>query len=143
MRVRLPIVFSLVAAVEIAALSGVASQGKPVLDYEFYKAKVEPIFLKKRVGHTRCVVCHAESNNAFRLEKLTPGSAAWSDEQSKKNFATVSNLVVPGDVATSRLLLQPLAVEAGGHVFHSGGRQFGSKKDPDWKTLVQWINGAK
>ena len=140
---RLPIVLSLVAAVEIAAISGVASQGKPVLDYGFYKAKVEPIFLKKRMGHTRCVVCHAESNNAFRLEKLTPGSAAWNEEQSKRNFATVSNLVVPGEVATSRLLLQPLAPEAGGHVYHSGGRQFGTKNDPDWKALVQWINGAK
>lgn len=122
MQVRLPIVLSLVAAVEIAALSGVASQGKPVLDYEFYKTKVEPIFLKKRVGHTRCVVCHAESNNAFRLEKLMPGSAAWSDEQSKKNFATVSNLVVPGDVATSRLLMQPAArVDiTRGHLLSSG-----------------------
>ena len=140
---RLSIVLSLVAAVEIATISGVASQGKPVLDYGFYKVKVEPIFLKKRVGHTRCVVCHAESNNAFRLEKLTPGSAGWSEEQSKRNFVTVSNLVVPGEVATSRLLLQPLAPEAGGHVYHSGGRQFGTKNDPDWKTLVQWINGAK
>ena len=140
---RLPIVLSLVAAVEIAAILGVASQGKPVLDYGFYKAKVEPIFLKKRMGHTRCVVCHAESNNAFRLEKLTPGSIAWNEDQSKRNFATVSNLVVPGEVATSRLLLQPLAPEAGGHVYHSGGRQFGTKNDPDWKALVQWINGAK
>ena len=79
----------------------------------------------------------------WRLEKLTPGSSVWSEEQSKRNFATVSNLVVPGDPATSRLLLQPLAPEAGGHVFHSGGRQFGTKNDPDWKALVQWINGTK
>jgi hypothetical protein len=143
MQLRLTIVISLVAAVEIAAISGAASQGQPVLDYGFYKSRVEPIFLKKRIGHTRCVVCHAESNNAFRLEKLTPGSAAWNEEQSKRNFATVSNLVVPGDPATSRLLLQPLAPEAGGHVYHSGGRQFATKNDPDWKTLVQWINGAK
>ena len=143
MPVRLTIMISLVALLEIAAISGAVAQGKPVLDYGFYKSRVEPIFLKKRVGHTRCVVCHAESNNAFRLEKLTPGSSVWSEEQSKRNFATVSNLVVPGDPATSRLLLQPLAPEAGGHVFHSGGRQFGTKNDPDWEALVQWINGAK
>ena len=89
---RLTIVISLIAAAEIAAISGAVSQGKPVLDYGFYKTKVEPVFLKKRVGHTRCVVCHAESNNAFRLEKLAPGSAAWNEEQSKRNFLMVSNL---------------------------------------------------
>src|SRR5262245_2752108 len=41
---------------------------KPTLDYEFYKARVEPIFLKKKAGHTRCVVCHSESNNFLKLE---------------------------------------------------------------------------
>jgi len=40
------------------------------LDYETFKTKVEPIFLMKRTGHARCVVCHAESNNAFRLQRL-------------------------------------------------------------------------
>ena len=38
-----------------------------------YKAKVEPIFLKKREGHARCVVCHAGAGNAFRLQPLAPG----------------------------------------------------------------------
>jgi hypothetical protein len=36
-----------------------------------------------------------------------------------------------------------LAPEAGGHAFHSGGRQFESKDDKDWKTLVAFVNGAK
>ena len=98
---------------------------------------------EKRRGHTRCDVCHADSNNAFRLEKLPPGSKVGTEEQSRSNFAMVSKLVVPGDPATSMLLMHPLAPEAGGHVFHSGGRQFASKNDRDWKTLVQWINGTK
>ena len=34
----------------------------------------------------------------------------------------VSKLVNPGDPDTSRLLMQPLAPEGGGDVFHSGGR---------------------
>ena len=29
------------------------------LDFDYYKTRVEPIFLKKRPGHARCVVCHA------------------------------------------------------------------------------------
>ena len=36
-----------------------------------------------------------------------------------------------------------LRPEAGGNVFHSGGRQFGTKQDPDYKVLVQWVSGAK
>src|SRR6266446_10649304 len=76
----------------------------PVLDYDFFKARVEPVFLEKRAGHTRCYVCHAESNNAFRLERLSPGTKSWTDEQSRRNFETVSRLVVPGNLAASRLL---------------------------------------
>ena len=131
---------ALAAALSLADLAVGASKA-PTLDYEFFKTKVEPIFLKKREGHTRCYVCHEEGNNAFRLEKLPPDAAFWSEEQSRKNFDAVSALVAPGDPANSRLLLQPLAPEAGGAAFHSGGRQFGSKDDPDWKTLARWVAG--
>ena len=115
----------------------------PALDFETFKSRVEPVFLQKRDGHTRCYVCHVESNNNFRLEKLSTGSSAWTEEQSRKNFEMVSKLVNPGDAATSRLLLHPLAPEDGGDVYHSGGRQFADKNDPAWKTLAQWINGEK
>ena len=126
-----------------AGVANPASRAAPTLDYEFFMKRVEPIFLEKRPGHTRCYVCHAESNNAFRLEKLAPGATFWSEEQSRENFEMVSTLVIPGDPATSPLLLHPLAPEAGGDIFHSGGRQFRSKDDPAWKSLAQWVNGAK
>ena len=111
------------------------------LDYDFYKSRIEPIFLKKRPTHGRCYVCHAESNNALRLEKISAGSRGWSEEQSEKNFRRVAALVVPGEPEKSKLLLQPLAPEAGGSAFHSGGRQFASKNDPDWEILAQWVRG--
>ena len=136
---------SLILSTFVATLaSPAAAQSPPALDYEFFKARVEPVFLKKRVGHTRCYVCHgAGSNNAFKLEKLPNGEKSWNEEQSRRNFATVSTLVTPGNLAASRLVTQPLAPEAGGHVFHSGGRQFASRDDPDYKALVQWVSGAK
>jgi hypothetical protein len=133
----------LVLTLVLAALAVPAAQAETVLDYGFFKRKVEPIFLKKRADHARCAVCHQQSNNAFRLEKLPDGASFWTEEQSKKNFATVSTLVVPGDPAQSRLLLQPLAPQAGGNAYHSGGWQFASKSDPDWKTLEAWVRGSK
>ena len=132
-----------VAAVGSTALvAQPASTPKPALDFAFYKARIEPIFLTKKAGHTRCVVCHAESNNFFKLEPLPSGAKTWTDEQSHKNFEVVSKLVTPGEPMVSRLTMHPLAPEAGGDVFHSGGRQFPSIKDKDWKTMAAWIKGA-
>jgi len=54
----------------------------------------------------------------------------------------VSKLVNPGEPMVSRLTMHPLAPEGGGDVFHSGGRQFMSVKDRDWKTMAEWIKGA-
>jgi hypothetical protein len=117
--------------------------GAQALDYKFFKARVQPIFLEKRAGHTRCVVCHSErSNNAFRLEKLAPGAKDWTEEQSRRNFEMASRLVVPGNPDAGLLLLHPLAPEAGGSAYHSGGRQFASKNDTEWKILADWVRGA-
>jgi hypothetical protein len=136
----------LAGSVVLAAIvsTGLVAQpkAKPTLDYDFYKARVEPIFLKKKAGHTRCVVCHSESNNFFKLEPMSSGAKAWNEEQSRKNFETVSKLVNPGEPMVSRLLMHPLAPEGGGDVFHSGGRQFMSVDDPDWKTMAAFVNGA-
>lgn len=115
----------------------------PALDFAFYSTRVEPLFLKRRAGHARCVVCHAGSTNAFHLQPLPAGSSTWTEEQSRRNFETVSRLVTPGDPASSRLLLHPLAATAGGDRFHSGGRQFASQDDPDWRILAEWVRNAK
>src|ERR1700738_3347090 len=135
---------TIVAAVAALAVSSSmrAAQTAPKLEYEFFKSRVEPVFLTKRPDHARCYACHVESNNAFHLERLSPGAREGSDEKSRRNCETVSILVNPGDPGTSRLLLHPLAPEGGGDVFHSGGRQFASKRDPAWRTLAAWVNGA-
>lgn len=137
--------FATVAALAVTLfVSGTASPAlAQSLDYEVFKTRVEPIFLAKRPGHVRCYVCHSDrSNNSFKLETIPAGGKFWTEEQSRRNFAVVSRLVAPGDPAKSLLLLHPLAPEAGGDAYHTGGRQFATKDDPNWKTLARWA-GAK
>jgi hypothetical protein len=112
------------------------------LDYEFFKAKVEPVFLAKRPGHTRCVVCHTINNAPLHLVPLSPGSTTWNDEQSRRNFVLVQKVVVPGWEG-SKLLTHPLAEHAGGDPHHGGGQQFASQNDPEWLTLKAFVLGAK
>ena len=51
--------------------------------------------------------------------------------------------MIPGKPEASRLLLMPLAHEAGGTEFHPGGKRWTSKSDPEWKELAQWITSAR
>jgi hypothetical protein len=134
----------------VAAALGFALAGTTLvsaaatLDYDFYKAKVQPIFLVKRPGHATCVMCHADANNMLRLEKLAAGQATWTEDQTRKNFDTVSKIVqAVDDPLTAKILTHPLAPEAGGDAFHSGGRQFADKNDPNYKIIAEWAQGAR
>jgi hypothetical protein len=130
-------------AVSALALAGAAVSEAAPLDYEYFKARVQPIFLTKRPGHAPCVMCHAQANNMLRLQKLPHNDTTWSEADTVKNFDTVSKIVAAADdPLQSKILVHPLAPEAGGDAFHSGGRQFADKNDPDWRTIADWVNGA-
>lgn len=146
----------LVAAFSAAQSAGTsagqeASASTQPLDFEFFKTRVEPIFLKRRMGHARCYFCHAAGVSGDTgiqpryLISLSPGSTFWTDNQSRINFQNVSYLVDLKDPMNSRILIHPLSPLAGGDTArpHIGGRQFASKEDPDWKTIAEWVRGAK
>src|ERR1700736_5220764 len=78
-----------------------AAQTAPKLDYEFFQSRLEPVFVPTRPRPARGYVYHVESNNAFRLERLSQGELAWTEEQSRRNFEMVEKLVNPGDPDTS------------------------------------------
>jgi hypothetical protein len=119
-----------------------ASKADPALDYDYFKATVEPVFLAKREGHTRCVVCHTVNNAPLRLVPLSPGATSWNDQQSRQNFVLIQKVVVPGWEG-SKLVTHPLLEEAGGDPHHGGGQQFTSQNDPEWQTLKAFVLGAK
>jgi YVTN family beta-propeller protein len=128
----------------VALASGAAAQtpaSAPTLDFDFFKTRVQPIFLAERPGHARCIACHA-SRTPLPLQPLAPGQTTWTDEESRKNFDAVRRLVVPGS-ANSRLLIHPLAESAGGDFYHNGGKHWSSQNDAEWLTIKAWVMGHK
>ena len=109
------------------------------LSYDFFKTDVQPIFLKKRPGHARCIACHGQGT-PLRLQPLAPGRTTWTEEESRKNFQAIQRVVAPGDL-NSRLLLHLLEEKAGGDFYHNGGKHFTSQNDPEWLTLKAWVIG--
>src|SRR4030088_3305499 len=69
------------------------SHGQAPLDFQTYRTRIEPIFLKQRQDGVRCYDCHSKLVTRLRLEPLSSGSASWTEEQSRRNFAIVSQLI--------------------------------------------------
>ena len=146
MRIALGVVgrlslFLLAAALVWAQPVSPAKDSGLELDYLFFKERVQPIFLQKRIGHARCITCH--SHRSPLLEPLDPGAETWTNEQSRRNFEIWKLFVVPGQPLESRMLLHPLAFEAGGDPFHAGGKHWGSQGDAEWQTLAAWVRGRR
>jgi hypothetical protein len=118
-----------------------AAPSAPTLDFQYFKDRVEPIFLHKRKGLARCYACHSQGT-PFRLQALAPGASAWSEEESRKNFEAARRLVNAANPTMTLLLRMPLAAEAGGIAFHPGGKHWTSKDDPEFQTMAAWVTGA-
>jgi len=131
---------TIAAWIRAASPASAPPQSTATLDFEVFKTRVQPLFLQKKAGFARCYVCHSQGTN-FRLQPLAAGATSWTEEQSRQNFNAVQRLVVPGDPASSRLLMMPLAEEAGGDPFHPGGKHWTSKNDPEWQMLSAWVRG--
>ena len=131
----------LMLAALFAQQPAAAPATRPALDYDFFRTRVQPIFLAKRPGHARCYTCHRGGAGVRYLQPLAPGATAWDEEQSQKNFQAVSRLVVAGDPMQSMLLRHPLAEKAGGDRFHEGGKHFTSQDNPEWQTFFAWVRG--
>jgi hypothetical protein len=148
-RVRRTLFHVAVLLAVICAASTPEGQGTPTpasgpsgLDFETFRTEIQPIFLARRGDHARCYACHSQGT-PLRLQELSPGATSWNEQQSRANFQAIEHVVVPGQPRLSRLLLMPLAHEAGGTEFHPGGKHFATLEDPEVKTLVAWISHVK
>ena len=121
-----------------AQTSGSPGAHAPQLDYEFFKTRVEPIFLKSRsADHARCYVCHQVSRHGggpLSLDLLSPGMSFWTDASVLGEAGIPSVVFGPGggrnhglgflaarlfDDGRRRQLLDPLAQAGCGWQFAS------------------------
>ena len=118
-----------------------ASEASPApLSFEFFRTCVQRIFLDKREDRMECVHCHGGGARGF-ARAIPEGRDYWNLEESQRNFEILRRYVEPGFPLMSRFLTHPLAPEAGGDHYHSGGRRWPSQADPEWQMLAAWVRG--
>ena len=114
---------------------------EPAIDFEFFRACVQPVFSTAREGHIRCSNCHAAGMIGFA--PVPEANGAWSDQEARRAFQVLSRLIVPGNPDQSRFLLKPLHPDGGGSYTHNGPRRWQSRDDPEWRMLAQWVRGER
>ena len=111
-------------------------------DVESFRKTIEPIFMKDRggtmPGYAACVMCHTWQTS-LRFDLETPASdAGWTPDQSRMNFAMITQLVNTRSPENSYLLAKPLEPKAGG-LGHTGGTYWTSRSDPEYQAVLAWI----
>ena len=117
------------------------AKAEPPVDFEFFRACVQPMFANPREGHIQCSNCHAAGLIGFA--PAPQDGKAWSDQEAKRAFATVTRLIIPGNPEQSRFLLKPLHPDGGGSYTHNGPRRWPTRNDPEWQLLAQWVRGER
>jgi len=79
------------------------------LDFQTYRNRVEPIFLKKRGKHARCYSCHSHSESLFDeadhrlfIGTREPGKLIVRDSDSGEVVANLAGVSLVDDVGYSR-----------------------------------------
>lgn len=129
------------------------SDGKPMmnstraLDYDFFVARVIPLLAAKGRDGNACMDCHA----THAILKLNPPDKAgrFTEAQLRENYASalrVSDLINPEN---SLLLRKPISdasqegVVGARRTPHGGGPRWTGADDPAYRTVLEWINGAR
>ena len=114
---------------------------EPEIDFEFFRACVQPVFQAGREGQIRCSRCHSSGLNGFAPEPQRDNE--WSDEEAERAYRLISRVIAPGNAEQSRFLLKPLHPDGGGAYTHNGPRRWQSRDDPEWQMLAEWVRGER
>ncbi len=132
------------------SLSEALKDVKPgtVLDYDYFVDRVEPILAKPGPDGKACVMCHA-THAIFRLRSPSE-NGEFRSQDSEENFKYAMRVVDIGNPERSLILVKPTRPsESGGDVndyyaTHNGGQRWpGNESASEYKTILQWIRGAR
>ena len=118
-----------------------APAAEPADDFTFFRSCVQRVFATPREGHIACSNCHAGGLVGFAPPPQN--GKAWSDEEAKRAFQSISRVIIPGNPEQSRFMLKPLHPDGGGTYTHNGPRRWQSQSDPEWQMLAGWVRGEK
>lgn len=136
-----------VAALAAGCVPGGGAQSLPTADRALFDAEVQP----RLDLHCGYAGCHGDpgrpwaiySRSAWRADvgdvlADPPLSTAELDANFDQTRALLFGVAEPLDCL---LLNRPLARDAGGSA-HGGGVQFTTADDPDYLSLLAWVDGA-
>ena len=129
------------------------SDGKPamvtakVLDYEFFAARIMPLLAAKGRDGNACVTCH-DTHAILRLSR-PDATGNYSASQLRENYASALKVVDTINPENSLLLRKPISdasqegIVGARRTPHGGGPRWSGPEDPAYRTVLEWINGAK
>jgi hypothetical protein len=132
----------------VACQSGL-SEPKPLppLDEAYFRCRVQPVLTKSCAAFA----CHGDARryfhvfarNRLRLQGTEKDrNLALSDVERAANFEAARAFAEGDAPLTIKPLTSSGAYHRGAEIF-GGGNVFATTDDPDWKTLDDWIHGAK
>jgi hypothetical protein len=117
------------------------------LDFDYFVQRVMPILERKGTDGNACINCHA-THTIFRLQ---PPDAAgkYSDALLRENYGSALRVVDLSSPENSLMLRKPTSnseqegVVGARKLSHGGGQRWAGAEDPAYRTIVEWINGAR
>jgi hypothetical protein len=117
------------------------------LDFDFFVKQVMPILERKGADGNACVNCHA-THTIFRLHP-PDSSGKYSDAMLRENYSSALRVVDLSTPENSLMLRKPTTnseqegVVGAKKLSHGGGLRWTGADDPAYRTIIDWINGAR
>ncbi len=120
---------------------------RKLLDYDYFKEKVQPIFFKKGPDGKACYKCH---HNHGILKLTGPKDGELTSKIARSNYRSALRVVDLAKPQDSLLLRKPLATSDSegtvgtGKLSHGGELRWPDRQSSDaYQVIRAWINGAR
>jgi hypothetical protein len=129
------------------ATANVGKASTTNLDYNFFVARVMPLLAAKGRDGNACVDCHY--NHTVLKLNIPDARGKWTESLMRENFTSALRVVDATIPENSLLLRKPVGnAEVEGTIGakkipHGGGQRWTGTDDAAYRTVLEWINGAK